>query len=164
VWFYHRYYGNCFTWNTHFDENKAWVGIKEALTFDFESGLHMQIFLGFPPLNASEKMYSFSYSKGAFISINNQSYIPIEFEGFEAKPGLCSIIQLKKTHTTKLTSPYSDCLNLNEEYSFIYNRMISLNYTYRQKVTKSWQVFFENKNYDPFFFERFVLIYACRNT
>ena len=63
VSYYHHYYGNCVAYNSMFNQNGERVDVKKGITFDFESGFHIQLFLGFSK-NTSENLYSFQYSKG----------------------------------------------------------------------------------------------------
>ena len=56
----------------------------------------------------------------------------IEFEGFQIKPGVCTLLELNKVVIKRLPKPYSNCQT--ESNSFLFNRMKKLKYVYRQKV------------------------------
>ncbi len=133
-WYYHHYYGNCFVYNSGFDMHGNKVELKKATTFDFESGLHFQIFLGFQREKEFGNLYSFQYSKGAFISVHDQSVFPTKFEGFEAKPGVCSVFELNKVKTYTLPAPYSTCIFMEQADPYISKKLTELNLAYRQKI------------------------------
>ncbi len=133
-WYYHHYYGNCFVYNSGYDQHGNKVELKKATTFDFESGLHFQIFLGFREAKNFANLYSFQYSQGAFISVHDQSVFPTKFEGFEAKAGACSLFELNKVETHTLPAPYSSCVYMEQVDPHIYKKLKQLNLAYRQKI------------------------------
>ena len=83
--------------------------------------------------------------------------IPIKFEGFEIKPGFCTVIELNKIISNHLPYPYSNCRMEKDIDSFIYERMKKLNYSYTHKlclemcVQVSSSFIFKNFNFQMIF-------------
>ena len=135
VWHFSYNYGNCYTYNSGFkyelNENplKKSVPKKVAKKPGSLFGLNLEIFTG-----VADSLYSLK-NYGAIVFIHNQTSLPETSSGILLKPGTHSDIVVKKSFSSLVPSPYSDCQNL-DLFDFdrtLYDILDAASITYNQQ-------------------------------
>lgn len=135
IWRFDFDYGNCFTFNSGFDQNGNKVQIRQINEPGSDRSFKLELFLGD---EFTQGIYM--QQSGARVVVHNQSITPlIEAEGKELATNYQTDIGISRTFITKLERPYSQCVK--EIYSpsgfnsVFYKAMFNiLNMTrYRQK-------------------------------
>jgi hypothetical protein len=136
TWYYDPFYGNCYRFNSGKMENGSQIEILEQNVAGYSEGLQTVNFIDVYPKQAYSFMSLGSVTTtGLKISIDDQNDFPLTYSKMLSfKPGTCTYINLKKTVTKSLPRPYSNCQDLTNFHSVIYDKIISLNKTYSQKV------------------------------
>ena len=138
IWYFSYTYGNCFTYNSGFSYNtdalnqyssKKSVPIKTVKKSGPLFGLSLEIFTGVTDSLFSLKNY------GAILFVHNQTSLPETTSGILLKPGSHSDIVVKKTFSSLVPSPYSDCQNLDlfEFDRSLYNVLDEASIAYTQQ-------------------------------
>ena len=126
IWYYSYRYGNCFTFNSGYTFNTTQpdeTSIKNEIPIKLVKkagplfGLNFEIFTGVDKSSFSMKTY------GAILFIHKQTSKPESKPDSTGvillKPGTYSDIAIKKSFTTQVPDPYSDCQDLS---SFKFDR------------------------------------------
>jgi hypothetical protein len=128
-WFYSFDYGNCFQFNSGFNLSGDKIDLKNIDMQGHRYGL--QVTIG--PL-VNNNRYVSSWNDGMIVFIHNSStFKPSASNGVCIEPGKSTFIAIKKSITHKYPKPYSDCIELVSFKSKLYDYIISLNKTYRQR-------------------------------
>jgi hypothetical protein len=123
-WYFDSTKGNCFV----FKGNPDLRVTKEGML----NGLRLEIFVG-----EALSIKNFAFGNGLTIFINNETFLPSTFDGYEISTGKETNIHLEKLRIRKVYEPYGECtFNLKTKNSFdsdLY-RFTFENYNYyRQK-------------------------------
>ncbi len=135
VWFYSHENGNCFSFNTGFDYNGKTTGIRSSTRPGMVNGLRLKFFQ-----NLVDNAFSSEFETGLKIFISNNTIDPMSTEGIDVSRRMNTNIVLKKSFSQRITSPYSDCMDIHLFKSDPTNNLILVNflereskYSYRQK-------------------------------
>ncbi len=133
--YYDLHYGNCFKFNSGFDQNGSAVPLVKQVSAGKNHGIFMVLFADVFK-NELSNFLNYDYSYGIKIAINNQTYIPLYKEGFtlSVKTGTCTSIGLKKLISSRLPKPFSPCEDLSSYDSVLYREFLKQNKTYKQDV------------------------------
>lgn len=123
-WNYSAIYGNCYKFNSG---NK--VPIKTSFNLGELNGLNLRINIG----NQKENLFPIQFSTGARIFVHKQFILPLNFEGINVQVGTTTNIQLTKVVTENVPTPYSDCQDLTNYNSILFNFIKNSSFIYRQK-------------------------------
>jgi hypothetical protein len=164
VYLYDTRYGNCFKFNSGFDED----GNKLPTRISKRSNSGLRLLLYATDLNDS----SLFFSNGFYIDIGFQKNRIRLDRGVRIKPSKKSFVFMKKTRTTQISKPYSNCTgDLDNSYSFdrkIYNIMISKNIEYSH--IDCWNILYQlevSENcacYDRSFITLSNMFMTCTNS
>ena len=122
TYFYHQQYGNCYTFNGRYDNNKMENQIKTSFVEGSLNGLILELFIGKPSTNTQNQ-----YDDGVILSIQNQTQEPF-YEGsiIPAAANTETYFSVKRNFRTKLEPPYGVCLNdtrSTQFYNYIVNKI-----------------------------------------
>jgi hypothetical protein len=120
--------GDCFQFNSGFDMYRNKTQLKYSIIPGEKNGLNLIFFLG-----VTYNKYTAASSNGLRIFIHNSSFFPYLPEVIEVMPGTMTNIGIKRTFTYKYPYPYSECIDLSEFESELYNFFKKTNKTYRQR-------------------------------
>lgn len=128
-WFYHYWFGNCYTFNSGFDSNENKIEVLKTTTPGYIYGLVIELFM-----DNSEGSSALDSIDGVYLLVHNKSINPYSLvarEGVTVPFGECTNIGIKRQFIKKLSYPYSDCIeNTNET-----NIKLSDSYNYLIKET-----------------------------
>ena len=127
-WYYDLNYGNCFSFNSGYDESDKELKILENLKPGPKNGLKLQFFL-----RPGQNKYSAGINEGLRVFIHNNSVNPSTLTGINVEPSKRTDIAIQRTFIQKEPDPYSDCISLENFDSYYYKFLIGLNRTYRQQ-------------------------------
>jgi hypothetical protein len=123
-WYFDSIHGNCFI----FKGNQNLRVTKEGML----NGLRLEIFVG-----EALSIKNFAFGNGLTVFINNETLLPLPFDGYEVSTGKETNIHLEKLRIKKVYEPYGECtLNLNTENSYdsdLYRETFKNYNYYRQK-------------------------------
>lgn len=106
IWTYDFDYGNCFTFNSGFDQNGNKIPIRQINEPGSDRSFKLELFLG-----DEFTQGIFMQQSGARVVVHNQSITPlIEAEGKELSTNYQSDIGIKRSFISKLEKPYSNCV------------------------------------------------------
>ncbi|CAF1103688.1 unnamed protein product [Brachionus calyciflorus] len=128
TYFFHLYFGNCYTFNPgHFENGTKAVPFK-SYTTGFRAGLTMK-------LNTTD---SLGLLNDAVVLIHEFQTSPNLADPLFIKPNLTTNIALKRTFSTQLPKPYSNCdSNTDDPKKFnsdLYKEIHDSSYKYSQKL------------------------------
>lgn len=158
-WYYDLIYGNCYRFNSGFNSSIR----KVAKTGKFY-GLRLELYVGVP-----DDLQKFATSIGAHIFINHHKIRPKSSEGIDVASGTETNIVLKRTDTSHLKYPYSECRIEDHELDY-YSETLSYKYDqdhfrYRRSdcMDRCFQSSLIDKCgcYDPVTGERFEDLIPC---
>jgi hypothetical protein len=136
VRYYDPVYGNCYKFNTGVAPNGSAIPFFKQYQSGPGNGLHTVHFVDVFP----NQSYNFmnllkSTTFGIKLSINNNDTIPIYNNNMiPAKPGTCTYIGLSKIVAKSQPHPFSECQDLTNYHSLLYDKIIRLNKAYSQKL------------------------------
>ena len=125
--YYDFHYGNCFKFNSGFNNS----GHRIPLKYSNIPGENNGLFLSFV-LQRSQNRYSSALSVGLRIFVHNASFIPSSSEGINLRSATLTNIVIKRTIINKAPSPYSECIDLKSFDSILYQSIIKEKKAYRQ--------------------------------
>jgi hypothetical protein len=136
VWYYDSIYGNFWKFNSGKTQNGSRINLLEQKSTGYYYGILSVNFLDVFPSQIYNIINSFyGFSLGLKISIDNQDSIPLYFYNMLAiKPGTCTYINIKKMITRNLPYPYTNCHDLTNYHSVLYDKFAKLNKTYSQRA------------------------------
>lgn len=106
IWLYDFDYGNCFTFNSGFDQRGNKVPIRKINEPGSERSFKLELFLGD---EFSQGIWM--QQSGAKVIVHNQTVNPlVEAEGQELATNYQTDIGFTRSFLTKLESPYSQCV------------------------------------------------------
>ena len=120
TWEFNYKWGNCFKFNPNTS--------KECRVSGRTNGFELS--LG-PLVNANK--YNTFHSTGLRLFIHNGSFLSTSAQEIFVKSGEQTSIALKKTLTHKASWPYSECVDLSDFHSDVYDYIHALNSEYRQR-------------------------------
>jgi hypothetical protein len=129
-WFYIYEHGNCFRFNSGYDQTRNTFEPLKSVKHGNEHGLYLELYVG-----DNRSLYSFNIASGYVLFINNQTVNPASSESISLKPDTLTNIAIAKVFKDRQPRPYSKCEDLTSS-SFnrlLYNAIVSSNVTYRQK-------------------------------
>jgi hypothetical protein len=159
-------YGNCYTFNSGFNENGTKVNLKESLIPGSLHGLKLNIYV-----NVYQSLFEtlgFMNGLGAVFHIGNSSYENID-EGIFLSPGFETFIVVDREFKSMLPKPYSNCEIDSNSSQFIqgldvYNLILESGNKYSQLVcfVQCYQKYIFNKyNCTSYFFPSFLVVSQC---
>ena len=102
------YYGNCFEFNTGFDEFGNIVTLRQTTLTGSTYGLHLEFYV-----NMHENLTLFNSlnsALGLLVRVGNSSYLTdYGLDGIRISPGFLTDIVLDRTYKQILPKPYSNC-------------------------------------------------------
>jgi hypothetical protein len=105
TWFRTFEYGNCYTFNGVFDQNKNMVDSKTTSKAGPSNGLVLELFIG-----AGGKQDFYTMKQGILVLVHERGVHPlIKYEGYYAQGSTVTNIGISKTKYSKKEYPYSDC-------------------------------------------------------
>lgn len=128
---FNNQFGNCFIFNSGYNQKGEWIGLKSSYLSGYTYGL---VFYMYTPVSKSP--YNLELYSGIKVFLHNHTVKPLNSEGIFLKSGMTHLIGLRKTISKKLPNPYSECEAENSklyESSIIYKEILKQNSTYRQK-------------------------------
>jgi hypothetical protein len=132
-WKYDRYLGNCYTFNS----GSVKTLYKTSITGS-DNGFRLELLL-----KSSENKYSTKYSEGLIVFVHN-STIDSQFSpSIKIKSSESTDIMLSRTFVSKQPYPYSDCRDLDNLNSELYNYIIKSKKTYIQ--TDCFDLYYQKK-------------------
>jgi hypothetical protein len=106
IWRYDFNYGNCFTFNSGFDQNGRKVPILKINEPGSDRSFKLELFLG-----DEFKQGIYMDQSGARVVVHNQSITPLmEQEGKDLSTNYQTDIGIYRYFLSKLESPYSNCV------------------------------------------------------
>jgi len=119
TYFYHSYYGNCYTFNSGVYSNGTKYRIKTSSLSGAGYGLNLELYLGDPYYT-----WDFHINDGIYLAIQNQSSKPL-WSGNILKVSSAAETDfiIKRNFVTNLPSPYGTC-TLNGSDSSYYNYIV----------------------------------------
>ena len=107
IWTYSLEYGNCYQFNTGFDnDGKRTLPIKLNFVPGSQNGLQLMFFL-----SESNNRFSNEWSTGLKVFVHNQSSKASKFEGINVKTATSTNIAISRRFESKLASPFTRCIN-----------------------------------------------------
>ncbi len=98
-------YGNCYTFNSAYDDNGSKRKPITTSKSGPSSGLVMELFAGKPGVQDF-----YLEAKGFYLQINNRSDKPfVKYSGIQVPIGMASTVEVQKEAVVGLPYPYSDC-------------------------------------------------------
>jgi hypothetical protein len=136
TWFYDPNYGNCFKYNSGVKQDGSRIDLIKQTSAGYGNGVRSINFIDVFPAQAYSFMSLNSVTTtGLKFSIDDQYAMPLYYNKMiPAKPGSCTYINLKKTVTKNLPSPFSECHDLTYFHSELYDKFLKLNKTYSQNA------------------------------
>ena len=144
-WFFSYARGNCFQFNSGVNMSGHRIPLKKTILEGREYGLKLLI----GPLSNANK-YSTFYARGLKVFIHNSSFLSSTAEEIFLEPGKNTDISLKKILQHKEPAPYSECHELTNFKSDIYDFMKGFEYRQKDCVQLCIQDII-NKNCNCFF-------------
>ena len=133
-YFYHPFYGNCYSFNTGQYNNGTKYEIKDVVISGNRYGLILELLLGDPSADSINEFHD-----GVIISIDNQSFIPfINDDVIKASAGAETDLIISREFITKLPKPYGDCLEDTSQNS-------SFNLKYFKYITQTLKINYSEK-------------------
>lgn len=127
---------NCYTFNSGYDKDHNKVPIKQINEAGLDKSLQLELFVGDDATQSQ-----FLLNSGLRVTVHDQDITPIIIsEGLNIATGFKTNVDIERSFTKKLDSPYSDCIkNVDSPQSFnsyFYKSVFTiLNQTkYRQKI------------------------------
>lgn len=106
VWHYDFLYGNCFTFNSGYDQNGGKIPILKMSEPGSDRSFKLELFLG-----DEFNLGNYMIQSGAIVVIHNQSYTPlIEQEGLLLSTNYQTDIGITRSFINKLAYPFSICV------------------------------------------------------
>jgi hypothetical protein len=146
-WYFDPTYGNCWRFNSGVMQNGSSIDILEQTATGYGYGVWSINFLDVFANQTYNFMNTFNVNTmGLKISIDEPSSIPLYYYNMlSLKPGTCTYINMKKIVTINLPYPYTNCQDLTNYHSILYDKFSKLNKTYSQKVCfelcRQWKLF-----------------------
>ena len=93
VWHFDRYYGNCFIFNSGFNESTGEkIDVKKSVLSGSWYGLQIQFYVGY---NDQLSLINSIYGKGGFAKVENSSFNQDDtFDGISLAPGNTRVISI----------------------------------------------------------------------
>jgi hypothetical protein len=136
VWYYDPAYGNCWKVNSGRRSDGSNIDLLEQEIDGYNQAIASVNFLNV----FANQTYNFfnefgKNSIGLKIFIDDQNAVPLHNRNLiPAKPGSCTYIGLKKIVTKNLPRPFTDCQDLTNFHSILYDKIIRANMTYSQQA------------------------------
>ena len=164
-------YGNCWTFNSGFNQNGSQVNLKESIISGPSYGLYLQLYVNVYEMLLNSDNSNIMNSLGAVIRIGNSSYETFYSygEGIFLSPGFETNIIIDREFRSVLPKPYSNCEIDSNSPQFIegldlYNQISQSGYKYTQQVCflECYQKYVFNKyNCTNFFFPSIFMFRKC---
>ena len=126
-WFFDYSYGNCYQFNSGYDN----LDNKVALKLITSEGPSYGFVINIGPIT-NFNSYPTVMSRGLKIFIHNSSLDPTPSEEISLETGKQYNVAISKAFTSNEPYPYSECQDLTSFKSDLYTYMINANKTYRQ--------------------------------
>jgi hypothetical protein len=120
---------------------------QEATKSGQITGFYLMLFIApaYGPLALSESTF-------AHIAIHNKTYKPTYYDGVDVAAGFKTQILMKKTYSTRLPQPFSDCIEDIQHYGSVFTDFFAAN---SLQYTKSDCLkYFQSLNYSKSFLNR----------
>ena len=109
IWRYNFVYGNCFTFNSGYDNDGKKIPILKMTEPGSDRSFKLELFLG-----DEISLGNYMIQSGAIVVIHNQSYTPlVEQEGLLLSTNYQTDIGITRSFIHKLENPYSKCVKGN---------------------------------------------------
>ena len=135
-WSFHRYRGNCYTFNTGANGNE----LKYTYLAGSFYGLQVTIYT-----NLNQNLSFLPKTKGAQIKVENNSYSVDSGNGFDISSGFKTSMALERVFKFSLAHPYSSCNLVNDspdlEDATLFNMIYKSKYNYEQQFCISELIF-----------------------
>jgi hypothetical protein len=125
-WYWSHEYGNCFQFNTGFNNKGDRIVLEEVNREGKDFGVTLA---WFPVINLNK--FVTTGARGLVVFVHNSSFKPNEGVFIEA--GKMTYILVKRKIKQKYPTPYSDCIDLNTYKSDLFDYIKQSNKTYRRK-------------------------------
>jgi hypothetical protein len=130
TWYFHPFYGNCYSYNTGLDNLGNQIGIQEISKPGKINGFQLELFIGNP-----NEILDYIETSGYHIMIDNQTYKISNSKNIDISVGTETDIVLSRLYSSLKPKPFSYCIELDKIDSFdsdLYRYMFKSNKTYRQ--------------------------------
>jgi hypothetical protein len=127
TWYFSYDHGNCFQFNSGFNNYKETIPIRNSSKPGGYYGLKLYFVLG-----SSTNFFGIAESEGLKVFVHNNSFEPLPFEGIEVRSATMTNIGIKRTFTYKSPTPYSDCVDVKKSNSILYKHIADSEKAYRQ--------------------------------
>ena len=136
-WIFDKNYGNCYRFNSGFNDAGHRVVLKNSSLAGFSYGLQLDLYVNYHQ-NLSLFNSVVGWGTGALIRINNvTNVIDQGADGIFAAAGSHTSISMGREKKMTMKSPYSDCVLDNDVTtsfdSDIYNAILVSNFSYSQQ-------------------------------
>ena len=125
-WYWSFSYGNCFQFNSGFNNSNQNIDLIRVSREGINNGLLVGIF----PLTNQNSYFS-SFSTGMVLFVHNNSFKPSKEIFLE--PGKMTYVSVKRIFAQKCPTPYSECIDLSTYSSELHDYIIRSNKKYRQQ-------------------------------
>ncbi|RMZ93689.1 acid-sensing ion channel 1 isoform X2, partial [Brachionus plicatilis] len=102
--FLHPFYGNCYQFNSGYNQNGEPVDIELSMTSDKRQGLRLILNVSVP-----ESLQFLSPSSGAMVFLHNQSTYPLMVNEISLSPRAETSIAFSRVYFESQQRPYSNC-------------------------------------------------------
>jgi hypothetical protein len=143
-WHWNKFYGNCYVFNSGFNESGHPVSFKKSTLSDVKLGLQLIMYVGYNEklnfFNTGWNNYMpFSNSYGLNVLIENNTYLSNGIKNSIAlNGGTLNYISTQRRFSSSLPKPYSDCDIDNANPSRIdspyFNLILHSSYQYTQEL------------------------------
>lgn len=127
-WYYDINHGNCFKFNSGIDRNGNKLPLKYVKKEGNLNGFRAELFVG-----SHQNSFLTDYYSGLYVFVSNSTILPSYSEGIEVNPGSRTSFSINKIFTHNLAKPYSNCEDTTKSKSVLYKKIVSSNYSYRQR-------------------------------
>lgn len=131
IWYYHPTYGNCYQFNSGFDQLSNLIDLKTSGRTGLFLGLMLELFVGVP-----DKLKMTTQQFGLMVFIHNKTDPPSSVEGVLVMPSMSTNIAITRTFHSQLPKPYSECdldeLTKKSYRSELYD-LVSRNQSFKKK-------------------------------
>ena len=162
LWSYHRFFGNCFTFNTGFNSTGHKIKLKESIRAGVDLGLSLVFYANYYE-NISNTFL------GAHVKIGNNSKFDIT-DGINVATGFETNIAVDRVYRFSMPKPYSNC-DFEDEQSYssssvLFNLIKNSSHQYDQQFCFELcyhQVLFKHFNCSGKFDISFLDAINCKN-
>ena len=140
IWKFDRFYGNCYIFNSGFDDHGNRIELKKSLIAGSQFGLKLEMYANF---NQNLNKINSPFGPAIYVRIENSS-APNggdTFNGIQLATGFITYVSVDREFKFNLAKPYSNCdispddtLSSNSFRSDLFRLIVDSPYEYKQEM------------------------------